>query len=68
MIFSKKYFISLSVLHAPSGVTTKTPHIFMLFNDSLSHNKKPVTCTAVADCGFYSKDRMFSVTCELKVM
>jgi len=42
--------------------------VFVLFNYSLSRNKQPLTCTAVAGCGFYSKHGLFSVRCELNVM
>jgi len=60
-IFSTKYFIHPTVLHAPSGITPK-------INFSLSHNKQRLTYTAEANCGFYYKDRVFSVRCELNFM
>ena len=40
----------------------------MLFKYSLSRNNQPLTRTALADFGFYSKHGVFSVRCKLNVM
>jgi len=37
----------------------------MLFNYSLSHNKQPLTCTTLEDCGFYSVQQT-GVLCEVR--